>query len=641
MAAKNVVAKTWSIVASFDNRRWPTYPAGDKPSGFVTTPALLDTDIISGSMTGGENNKGAYLRLFCYSAGRSDKLGTSIGARVYFRDPGGDNAWHEVDNYRYLALSQTFVRNQVMELCVQIGNFGGNIPNTRSSSPVPCDIKITVNGVDSNILTGKFTPNPGAFYYIDNVAGSDSTGVVDDITHPFRYWQKVSSGTTFTGLWTTLQAGDTLVGRQNSGTPYSDNAGYDGKNLRFRIRTGSSPTGVVGHGFIHVTSYPGPICVAGVGGNAPERIKYHAASGSPGFVHGAPDNNGTVESQYWSVSCIDWDADPAAAGNAAAVNLQSMSDHTRHFSIHAGPWLSNLVPPNNAKSAGIGGQGTDVTIKYCKIHDIACDYNSYPTPGAMENHGIYSGASTLCSHDWVVKGNWIYNIFGGSAFQTHDQTSTPPEKFTNIDVSGNWFEDIFRYGIEVGANTTSLTGYNNVLLRTASAGISLDSQNANQAITLTHNLILGVASSLGAISNTNTPGSGSVLKLAHNIVVLSAGRTGAAQSAPFYGTYSPDGGLVTLDQNLWFDPDHAQSWAQGVPSLDTHAVGGVATADPLLDVAGLTYTLQTGSPGLAACTLAELLAIPIDFYGIARPVTGTGSPGGTKNDVGPTQGVGT
>lgn len=636
----NIDSKDWSIVQSYDLGYWSNWPAGDKPSAYQTSPMLLDTDIITGSMTGGENNKGAYLRLFVYSPGRGDKLGTAAGCRVFFRDPGGDNAWHEVDNYRYLKPSPSFTRSQVMEVAVQIGNFGGNIPNTRGGNPVPCDIKVTVNGVDSNILPGWFTPNPGNFYFVDNVLGNDSTGVVNDISHPYRYWQKVSSGTSFTGIWASLTSGDTIVGRQNVGTPYSDNAGYDNKNLRFRIKTGKVPTGVSGNGWIHVTSYPGPICVAGVGGNAPERAYYHAAPGSAGFCHGAPDNNGTVESQYWSVSCIDVDMDPAAAGNAAAVNLQAMSDHTRFFSISCGPWLSNLAPPNNAKSAGIGGEGVDVTIGWGKMHDIACDYSVYPNIRAQENHGIYAGSSTPNSASWRVKGCWIYNILGGSGFQTHDSTGIG-NKFDDIGIIGNWIEDTYRYGIEVGAATRTMFGYNNIILRTGAAAISLDSQEANQVITFTHNTIYDFGGTLGAITNTSTAGTGSVLKLAHNIVTLKANRTGSFQSADFYATYSPDGGRVTLDENLYFDPDHAQAWGKGVPSLDVHAVGGVATADPLLDVSGGSYTAQAGSPALGACTLAELQAVATDFYGIARPVTGTSAPGGTKNDVGAGQGVGT
>ena len=152
MAVKDAIGKNWVLSPSFDGYLYSAYPDGDKPSGYQTTPTLIDTDIRSGSLTGFENNKGCYLRLYGYNLGRQNTLGTASGARVYLRDPLGDNAWHEVDNYRALNSSRVYSTHQVIRIIVQVGTLGGSITVGRA-----LDVKITVNGVDTNILTGWFT----------------------------------------------------------------------------------------------------------------------------------------------------------------------------------------------------------------------------------------------------------------------------------------------------------------------------------------------------------------------------------------------------------------------------------------------------------------------------------------------------
>jgi hypothetical protein len=89
-----------------------------------------------------------------------------------------------------------------------------------------------------------------------------------------------------------------------------------------------------------------------------------------------------------------------------------------------------------------------------------------------------------------------------------------------------------------------------------------------------------------------------------------------------------------MAENLYFDVTGTETTA---PSKDTTGIYG----DPkFTDFVNKLLTLQTGSPAIDACASAEVIAVASDFYGMARPVTGTSAPGASKNDIGATEGVG-
>jgi len=699
----NLQDHTFTTAASFDGIAYTDWPTGNKPSGVQVAPTIVDTDIICGSLSGGEYNLGAYMRLTGYSFGSQQYLGTSQGARVYFRDPLGDNLWHEVANYRYLLLPPVFATHQLQELCVQLGPLGGSMVAGRK-----LDVKVNVAGTDSAALIQQFTVQPGRFAFIDNVLGSDATGLWDNINFPFRFPQVSTGGSTFSDLcgYKTqqnefgLNAGDTLVYRAHPGVPWVDQVGYDGRFFRFRLHSGTPPTGNLGSGYIHHTVYPGPILA-----HAPEQFVFVDPAGGKGFIHGCNSGWGlpnhqaeftgsisgttltitamtgvgsggvskggyldtasgvaegttileyltgtggtgtyrvsvpqTVSSrsmaiqgygQYWSASGFKVQMSTSSTTDSGGFNLQTSSTGARIYNNEVGPWPAT----NSPLSGGVAGNGVGVKAKFNYVHDIACLSGS-------TNHGIYLDGSNLCAKNCEVAYNRIENITGGSAFQTHNQVA--PDQFSNILVHHNWINVSGKYGIECGSSTLSIFSWDNVIIGTALAGIAQDSGETNQSQIHTHNLIYGCCTTgnqpQGLFSNVTTPGAGSVITFAHNTLVLLGSRTGAQQTDGFYVTYSSDGGHVALVQNLYWDPDHAQSWAATVPSLDTHALN----ADPLFtDVNNLNFTSAIGSPALGACTLAEAQAVTTDLYGIARPVTGTGAPGSTKNDIGPFQGVGT
>ena len=636
MTAKNVVAKDWSSWGiNFDNTRDSRYPAGNKPTGYQTTPTLLDTDIVSGSMTGGEGNKGAYLRLYGYALGRQSNLGATSGACVFMRDPLGDNAWHEVDNYRALVLSKVYPTHQVQELICQIGALGGAQTNGRA-----LDVKITVNGVDTNVLVGQFTLQPGNFYFVDNVNGSESTGAVNDIAHPFRYWQFAVGGlNNFTGIWApgNLQAGDTIVGRAHAGSPWVDNTGFDTRCIRFRSHTGTLPNGTAGNGYIHFTAYPGPIL-----GNAPEAVTFNDPPGGGGFIQGVNTAyglpNAPAYGQYVSVSGIVMTMDAASRGDSGGVNLQTSATAWRVYGCEIGPWPSNLVTPDNAKSGCVAGNGVGVKVKFNYLHDVYCDINN-PSTSANENHILYFDGSNLCARNCEIAYNWCKNALGGSLCQFYNADASDTQ--TGNKVHHNVFDTSRKYGGNNADDTTSCDWWNNIFLHTASTGMRFGSENINQVIRVTHNLFVdcvtsGAGPAQGTINTDATVGAGSSIQVNHNIIVLSSGRAAASPartSNDFYTANATDTG-VTFSQNLYYDPDALKT----PPAADAAAI----TGNPLfVNAAAGNYSLGAGSPGLAACTTAEIFAILDDLYGVGRPVPGTGAPGGTKNDIGPTQGVGT
>lgn len=638
MAVKNAVAKDWSSwLPSFDGVTYSNFPAGDKPSGYATLK-LLATDISCISLSGGESNLGSYLTIFGYGFGLQKNLSLTSGARIYLRDPLGDNAWHEVANYRSLLSSKNFAVNQVQQITCQVGSLGGSQTAGRA-----LDIKVTVNSVDSNVLTGQCTYQPGGrFWFLNNVTGSDTTGKPDDITKPFRYPQaSVGGGNSYTGIWATttnqgdagLRAGDTFVYR-GTGTPWSDQTGFDNRQIRFRSHTGSAPSSAVGHGYIHFTRYPGPIL-----GNAPETVVYNDPAGGGGFLCGVNSAYAQLYGMYVSISGITMTCNATSRSDSGMINFQNDADHWRVYDCEMGPWPSTLAAPNNAKSAGAAGNGDSIHVRFCNIHDISCDH------AANENHGIYADGSSngagynSTAINWDISYNWIKNITGGSGIQLFNQAASGAGvAFVGMSIHHNVIDTTAKYGINFADYCKQVDAYNNIVVGTAAAAFRFNTAISSAVINVTHNIAYnnntsGQGPAQGAINNDGNFDATAVVNVQHNIIALQGGRGVTRSSNDFY-TNNGTGSAIALQQNLYWDADGTVT----APAGDSSAVSG----DPKWTSSSTgDYTVLAGSPVLAACTLAEKLAVAVDFFGVARPVTGTGAPGATKNDIGPTQGVGT
>ena len=584
-------------IAAADDADADTGPkAGNMTSGGV--PLLLATDIIAGPTTGGENNKGAYVSLFGIGFGQQAELG--VTTKVYF---GNGGTWNEVDNYRALVPARGNPYLAAQELIVQIGSLGG------AANGTTMNIKVTANGMDSNTdLT--FMVNPGDFYFADNVAGNDSTGVKNDITHPFRYAQK-ASGSSFTGIWATgnLKAGDFIIMRANAGTPWSDQVGYDTRFLRFRRHTGSAPTGTSGTGYITVQRYPGPVLK-----HAPEDVyvKLPNTTSRGGFTGCGTSDASAGGGKYFVLSGIRVEGAPASAStDAAPINLQSSADYWRIINCDSS-FPSTDTGNAHQKNGAIAGNGIGMKILFSYLHDVYGDSN-------YENHGLYLDGSNAAAKDCLIAWNHIKNVTHGSLIQFY---RTSGGNFTGMEVHSNVMDGGGKYGMNIAEGVESVNFYNNIVMNVQRYGLRLNTFKvppSETAINVVHNVfyncINNYTGSAAVIVNEWDPTVNVLIK--HNILVLLKGRSNSTT------TKWVAGAGITMDRNLYFDYNNTLKTKY---NSDTTGIYD----DPLFTTAGSDFTIAAASPAVNAATASMPITVTRDIYSAPRP-------GGTANDIGPVE----
>ena len=427
-SAVNVITQTAPIM-----QQAPSAPSSGSSSASV--PVILYTDALSGPITGGENNKGAYLSIFGYNFGSSADLGTNT--KVYI---GGA----EVDNYRYLGASKVYDKLGVQQITVQVGALG----NPTLGIPLP--VKVVVG--DSNSNTDKtFTPNPGRILFV-SLAGNDATAVPDDISHPYRYMQSATQANLFTsGAYGAVRAGDHIIVR---GGNWSDTSVFDAW-LRFTtyyssqaqaaLRKGSAPIGGTNTGWIHITAYPGPI-----NGNVIEDVHYSTPAGKKGGIHGPGSSYRGVTGDYISISNLRMDVNASAQSDAAPINTQYANGPWRAVNNELGPWPTTALI---GYAGGITGNGLKNYQLYGNyIHDIAS------LPSSLTNHGIYIGDGD----GGDIAYNHIANITGGNGFQAADTTNGNPTD--NTIIHHNVIHTVAKHGVNLGNGVRANNSvYNNLI----------------------------------------------------------------------------------------------------------------------------------------------------------------------------------
>lgn len=586
---------------------------GGGGGGGGTSPAIITTDIVSGSLTNGENNAGSYMRIIGANLGTSGALGTSAGLQVWFRNGSGDT-WHEVASYRTLT-AQRVSPSGLQEACVQLGSLGGSMP-----AGALLDMSLTLNGVRSNIFAGYFTVQVGNFYFISGT-GSDTTGTVNVIGSPYRYGQ-VWTGSTFTGLCASgkLQPGDTLVWLAGNYTADEQgyNAGTTGANAVFRFATtggwatgvggGSAPTGVAGHGFIHFTSYPG----------ADVHFTLSKGGGIQGCESSFASSSDGGHGQYWSVSGIHFEMTATAARDASGINFQNGSRHCRAVSNELGPWATASGTTNAGGFTGVLQEGV---ILYNDIHDISGNLTD------LQNHGIYLGGATGGTYDdasknTIVAGNWLRNCMAGSGIQLYWQNtnSTATSVMTGIQIYGNWIKTTAKYGINCGQSAVGVLVYNNQIEDTGLNSLRMEGLNkltgqADFAIVYAFNTCYGW-NRTGSINDAAFVTEGYAnygsIKLEHNIF---AGSSSRSTSNNWYSNtvFGGADANVTMSQNVYYD---YKGTLTGSAAKDASPI---TTSPNFTDRTASNFTLATGSSALSAVTTTDSLSLTTDILLAPRP----------------------
>jgi hypothetical protein len=553
-------------------------------------PFVQFTDALSGPLTGGENNQGAYLSIFGTNLGNASGLGTTT--KVFI---GGV----EVANYRYLGAAKVGAKLGLQQLTVQVGSLG--LP-LGTAAPV----KVVVNGKSSN-TNNSFTPNPGKIWFVA-LDGSDAAA--GDIDHPKRHLQTDSNG----GVAAVVQAGDHVVIR---GGTWSD-TGFDTAWFRFRYpqQEGSAPSGKAQTGWIHLTAYPGPIL-----GNAIEDVHYTTPANAKGGFQGANSAYFGTTGDYISISNLHLDVNANATSDAAPINVQYSAGPWRVVNNELGPWPAAI----HSLAAGVSGHGDGTTVLGNHIHDIACT-------GALENHGIYadSGAS-----NWRIGFNWIHDITGGNLIQFFDNVGLagttmanfPPNwpGFTGMNVFNNWLENSGKYGLNLADGIVSGQIWNNVVKGATYSGLRINTISKNMDLTVAFNTFYdndrvqsgsGNGQVLNTWGNYNPTGT---IRIYDNI--LAAGPDTYKGSAYYVNTGSSDA-YLDFKRNLYWDDGYG--WSKF--GRDAQAL----LADPKFRApADGDLSLAVGSPAIDAGTQ------PLPTQSVLEDFTGTvARPAGAADDLG-------
>jgi len=524
-------------------------------------PEVLYTDLASGPNSGGENNQGVYLSIFGKNFGSSG-LGSTV--KVYINNV-------EVNNYRSLGVSKG--RPDIQQITVQIGALGN------PTMGVPLPVKVVVNGAASNTNVN-FIVNPGNFYFVDNVSGNDSTGVANDITHPFRH---VQTSDYTQAVWGKVTAGDVIVMRGHGASPAWSDLGFENYFLRFRNKSGTVPKGQVGTGPITVLGYPG------------EDV-YIDTEKSKGFSGGISGING---SNY-----------PGLGQGGAIANLRiegGGDDGAIDFEILGNNWrivnneLTAATAQTTARAGGITGNGSGIVIYGNHVHNVHGD--------GQTNHGIYIDNDG--SYD--VGYNLIENIQGGNGFQMYTYGYTSGTQYTqNVNLHHNTIHDVNKHGINIADGTKAgIVVYDNVVYNTMDAGINFNT-NTLQGAKIYNNTIYNTDrtgnSSYGAIMNQwNLPAG--ALDFENNIIQPSPGMPYGASSIS---------GAGTITNNLWYG-------ASDSTAVDSHAV----TGSPAFVAPGSDFHLQSSSAAIGKGSLSVLSVVTTD-YDLLKAI----SPSASSVDIG-------
>ena len=532
-------------------------------------PVIFYTDILSGPNSGTNDGPGGcYLTIFGkgFGAGKGTSRITVGGS--------------EVGAYKYWSDTR---------VSVQLG------PQNHSG-----DIVVTTSG-GSATAPDQFTVRDGDIYFV-SLTGNDSTGVVNDINHPYHDPQYVESLSNF-------GPGDFIVVR--GGTYDLDDGTYQMKSSRW--------------------IYP----------------RKSGTDGYPLTFYGYPESDGTFPNvridhpghRLWSNYTIvsNWVVanfevslsvcDPSRPANFIGVGRPAAA-------CPAGYTFSNGRFVNIDAHGGCGStvQGSD-GIAVARVENVkllGISVHDHRDGGAITDHPIY-----LSAEQRNVEVGWcsVYNIARSRALiQVHTDsfsgTCYGSKTITDIYIHDCVIHDVNGQAILIGGGTGDVFLYNNVIYNTPYSRIdpwtyddviSLRADGGAAHIRMYNNIIYGnprVDGSGELLGIGPVVGSSNVrLTLFNNIFYV-------ADSSDQYYTYHTGKASnynITSDNNVWYGS------SSGLPPF---AGPNDRVVDPkFVNPAGHDFHLKSDSPCIDRGSSVPGSLVKRDFDGITRPQ-------GTAIDIG-------
>ena len=535
----------------------------------ASKPVILYTDIISGPNQGTNDGPGgAYLSIFGRNFGDNiSDIRVTIG--------GG-----EVGAYKHLGPS--LGRPDIQWLGVQLGS------NCRTGP-----IVVSVNGEQSN-TDQIFTVRSGNIYFV-SLSGNDSTGVVNDITKPYRTPNK------FRTFSTACNAGDFIVVR---GGVYDLDDGTNNiySNTWFRP---VDKSGTLGNP-ITFMGYPGEKVNAKMDtmykifspyGDAHDFV---VANFYSDINNCQPGNLIGVGSSAASSICLsDPDASDTTIYNVRIVNIEADGKGTG--GMCAGISGSNMIEIGYTNNSNVLG---------CSVHDMGI-----PANGEVHSHVIYLATT---QRNTEVGWNALYNIpYSRAVIQVHQDGfggSCKGQKFlSDILVHDNVIHDVRGQPILLGGGAGDIWVYNNLVYNShngpavysdilAIRGENVDGRIFNNTFYANPDYDEpGIIISFGFGSSDHPIH----VALYNNIFVVTE-----TQDAYFEITDS-SWNNITSNNNLWFGS------SQGLPSF---AGQNELNSNPFFvnPLAGV-FHLQSGSPAIDSGSSLVSSIVNKDFLGLSRP----------------------